>query len=193
MLVSDVSDYHTENIVHPSKNMSTYGTKIAFLLKDNNNKTCHRIYWHEHQWQVCCWHVNRMCAMINESILEYSYMCIFVCFLRGEGGAVWNGCLFISNHIYPPGPCSSMPLLARVRYSLLMLKNNTNAPKLCQILPSLLVWPEYKTHSILTSISEYKRCVLYASIYGTQLHFENWSIQTPHFICLLSKLKGNDI
>ena len=36
-----------KNIVHPSKNMSTYGMKFAFLLKDNNNnnnnKACHRI------------------------------------------------------------------------------------------------------------------------------------------------------
>jgi len=43
MLVSDINDYCTENIVHPSKTMSTDGTKFAFLLKDNNNKTCHRI------------------------------------------------------------------------------------------------------------------------------------------------------
>jgi len=37
MLVSDINDYRTENIVHPSKDMSTYDTKFAFLLKDNNN------------------------------------------------------------------------------------------------------------------------------------------------------------
>ena len=43
MFVSDINDYRTENIVHPSQNVSTYGTKFAFLLKDNNNKTCHRI------------------------------------------------------------------------------------------------------------------------------------------------------
>jgi len=43
MLVSDINDYRTENIVHPSTNMSTYCTKFVFLLKDNNNKTCHRI------------------------------------------------------------------------------------------------------------------------------------------------------
>jgi len=39
MLVSDIDDYGTENIFHPSKNMSTYGTKLAFLLKNYNNKT----------------------------------------------------------------------------------------------------------------------------------------------------------
>ena len=33
-----------------------------------------------------------------------------------------------------------------------------------------LVWPVYKTHSILASISEYKKCDLYANIYG--IHFE---------------------
>ena len=43
MLVFDINDYRTENIVHPSKNMSKYDTKFTFLLKDNNNKTCHRI------------------------------------------------------------------------------------------------------------------------------------------------------
>ena len=39
MLVSDINDYGTENIVHPYKNMSTKCTKFAFLLKlikDNN-------------------------------------------------------------------------------------------------------------------------------------------------------------
>ena len=35
--MSDINDCRTENIVHPSKNMSTYGTKFAFLLNDNNN------------------------------------------------------------------------------------------------------------------------------------------------------------
>jgi len=43
VFMSDINNYRTVNIVHPSKNMSTYGTKFAFLLKDNNNKTCHRI------------------------------------------------------------------------------------------------------------------------------------------------------
>jgi len=33
MFVSDINDYRTENIVHPSKNMSTYGMKFAFNLK----------------------------------------------------------------------------------------------------------------------------------------------------------------
>ena len=43
MFVSNINDHRTENIVHPSKNMSTYAMKFVFLLKDNNNKTCHRI------------------------------------------------------------------------------------------------------------------------------------------------------
>jgi len=44
MLVSDINDYRTKNSAHPSKNMSMYGTKFAFLLEDNNNKTCHSQY-----------------------------------------------------------------------------------------------------------------------------------------------------
>ena len=50
-----------------------------------------------------------------------------------------------------------------------MLKNNIIVfpTKLDQILPSLLVWPVFKTHSIFASISEYKKCGLYASIYSS--------------------------
>jgi len=39
-------------------------------------------------------------------------------------------------------------------------------PKLCQILPLLLVWPVYKTHSFLVSILWYQKCCLYMSIFG---------------------------
>ena len=54
-------------------------------------------------------------------------------------------------------------------YSLLMLKNNSIVfpTKLCQILPSLLVWPVYKRYSFLTAISWYPKCGLYTSIYST--------------------------
>jgi len=49
-----------------------------------------------------------------------------------------------------------------------MLKNNIIVfpHKLYQILSSLLVWSACKmTHLILESISEYKKCDLYESIY----------------------------
>ena len=52
MLVSDINDYCTENIVHPSKNVPTYCTKFAFLLKDNNSKNLHNIYSSVHTQHI---------------------------------------------------------------------------------------------------------------------------------------------
>ena len=71
-------------------------------------------------------------------------------------------------------------------YSLLLLKNNiVFPPKLCQILPSLLVVLVYKTHSILASILEYKKCDLYVSAYS--IHYF-YSIINIYYYCFIVKL-----
>jgi len=51
------------------------------------------------------------------------------------------------------------------------LKNNIIVfpPKLCQILPSLLVWPAYKMYSLLVAILQYQKYCLSMSIYGSYL------------------------
>jgi len=48
-----------------------------------------------------------------------------------------------------------------------MLKNNIIVfpPKLCQMLPSLLVWPLYKPHPLLVASSWYQKYGLYPSVY----------------------------
>jgi len=54
--------------------------------------------------------------MINESILEYSYMCIFVCFLQRGGGAKLNRGAHLFQIIFTPAPVQACPCLSRGPY-----------------------------------------------------------------------------
>ena len=95
MLVSDINDYRTENIVHPSQNMSTYGMKFAFLLKDNNNKTCHRI----------C--TTFIVVFMHNIFINQSRGCVYLRLFSSMGALVLNRGPYLFQIIFTPGPCSS--------------------------------------------------------------------------------------
>ena len=98
--------------------MSTYVTKFAFLLKDNNNKTCHRIYSSVHAQHI---------------YKSDKGVCIFIRFLRG--GALNQTRVLIYFKSYLPWPlfkhapvrAEALIRMSTVNVSIFLNKNRQNS------------------------------------------------------------------